>query len=214
VTSLDILLSLQDEGALDLVTGAFYTFFAGHYIHSYYVTALGFPGVGMAHASGRQGFIYTTENGAPNRLPNNADGKLHITSDIHVIHAPDFSSWRWAELGNPYYESREPGAEALLKASVAEDFQAVGRGYNLHQPVFRGDTLQASFTLFEPAPVKLVVRKAGGGDLATLCRDDARDLGLRKFSWKAGHLPSGGYELVLRHGDSVQIRPFEIPPSR
>jgi hypothetical protein len=214
VTSLDILLSLQDEGALDLVTGAFYTFFAGHYIHSYYVTALGFPGVGMAHASGRQGFIYTTENGAPNRLPNNADGKLHITSDIHVIHAPDFSSWRWAELGNPYYESREPGAEALLKASVAEDFQAVGRGYNLHQPVFRGDTLQASFTLFEPAPVKLVVRKAGGGDLATLCRDDARDLGLRKFSWKAGHLPPGGYELVLRHGDSVQIRPFEIPPSR
>ncbi|MBM3295238.1 MAG: carboxypeptidase regulatory-like domain-containing protein [Candidatus Aminicenantes bacterium] len=214
VTSLDILLSLQDEGALDLVTGMFYTFFAGHYIDSYYVTALGFPGVGTAHASGRQGFIYTTENGAPGRLPNNADGKLHIMSDIHVIHAPDFSSWRWAELGNPYYESRAPGYPALLAASVDEDYEAVGRGFNLHQPVLRGRTLHTSFNLFDTAPAKLFIRRPDGRPVATLFETEAADIGIRKTAWEAGNAPPGKYELVFLSRGSVQTRTFEIPPRR
>ena len=62
---------------------------------------MGFSPDSIAHHSGRQGFIYVTENGSPQRLPNKADGKLHITSDILVIHAPDFTTWKWAELGNP-----------------------------------------------------------------------------------------------------------------
>jgi len=214
VTSLDILLSLQDEGALDLVAGMFYTFFAGHYIDSYYVAAMGFPGVGMAHASGRQGFIYTTENGIPGRLPNNADAKLHITSDIHVIHAPDFSSWRWAELGNPYYEGQEPGYEALLAASIDEDFEAIGRGYNLHQPVLREETLRLSFNVFEPAPVKLFIRRPGGGTEAILFDGDVENIGIQKMSWDAGSLSPGRYELVLMSRGSVQTKFFEIPRVR
>ncbi|MEO0249554.1 MAG: carboxypeptidase-like regulatory domain-containing protein [candidate division WOR-3 bacterium] len=111
VTSLDILLSLKDQGKLDVVTPVFYTHFAQHYIDSYYVVALGFPGIGVAHASGRHGFVYITENGTFDQLPNNAARTFHITCDISVLHAPDFSYWRWAELGNPYYESAEPNEQ-------------------------------------------------------------------------------------------------------
>lgn len=108
VTALDVLLSLRDQGMLDAVTSVHYSYFAQRYIDSRYVVALGFPGIGTMHASGRQGFVYVTENGSAERLPNNADGKLHVTSDILVIHAPDFATWRWAELGQPYYEAQEP----------------------------------------------------------------------------------------------------------
>jgi hypothetical protein len=219
VTSLDILLSLQDRGDLDLLTGAFYTFFAGHSIQSYYVVAMGFPGLGTAHASGRQGFIYTTENGSPNRLPNNADAKLHITSDIHVIHAPDFSQWRWAELGNPYYENAEPGFNALLSESVREDFEAIPRGFNLHRPIVREETagrpktrsLDVSYAVFETGPVKLEMRKSGGAIVAILLDDRRGDLGVQKLSWDASRLEPGGYELVLTRGASSQARRFDIP---
>ncbi|MBM4373212.1 MAG: hypothetical protein FJ098_16270, partial [Deltaproteobacteria bacterium] len=133
-TSLDVLLSLRDQGALSLVSSVFYTHFGGHYIDSHYVTALGFPGVGTAHASGRHGFTYTTGNGTPQRMVNNANRTFHITTDIAVLHAPDFSTWVWRELGNPYYESVAPSAE-LLARSVAEDHEAIGRGFSLHAPV-------------------------------------------------------------------------------
>ncbi len=108
VTSIDVLLSLQDLGELEAVSGVFYTHFAGNYIESYYVVTMGFPTVGTTHASGRQGFVYTTGNGSSNRMVNNAGRTFHITSDISVVHAPDFSVWRWIELGNPYYESMRP----------------------------------------------------------------------------------------------------------
>ncbi len=113
VTSYDILLSLRDQGHLDLVSSVFYTYFAGNYIDSHYVVAVGFPGLGTAHNSGRQGLTYTTENGTPSNIPNGADAKLHLTSDIHVIHAPDFSRWRWTQLGNPHYESSPPDEPAV-----------------------------------------------------------------------------------------------------
>jgi hypothetical protein len=211
VTSLDILLSLQDQGALDVVTGMFYTYFAGHSIQSYYVVGLGFPGVGTAHASGRQGFVYTTENGTPNRLPNNADSKLHLTCDIHVIHAPDFSSWRWAELGNPYYESQAPAFDGLLAESVKDDFEAVGRGFNLHQPVVRKDRLEASFNLFEPARVRLEVKRAGGKAFATLFEGEVGNIGVQKLRWDTKGLAPGTYELLLTCRASTQTRTFDIP---
>jgi hypothetical protein len=108
VTSIDVLLTLVDLGELDLVTSVFYTYFAENYIDSYYVVAMGFPGEGMAHASGRQGFVYITNNGSYYNLPNNADRKFHMTSDISVVHAPDFTRWYWIELGDPYYEDSQP----------------------------------------------------------------------------------------------------------
>jgi len=110
-TALDVLLSLKDQGHLDLVTTVHYSYFGQNYIDSQYVVALGFPGLGTAHSSGYHGFIYVTENGSANRLPNNADNKLHVTSDILVIHAPDFATWQWRDSigpGLPYYENAEP----------------------------------------------------------------------------------------------------------
>ncbi len=165
VTSLDILLSLKDQGFLDLVTGAFYTYFAGNFIDSHYVVALGFPGLGTAHASGRQGFVYTTENGSPSRLPNNAASTLHILSDIHVIHAPDFSQWRWAELGNPYYESLEMGGEAGLAASIDEDHRAIERGFNLY-PIEEDGAIR--FNVFMPGRYEIAVKDEAGRTLARL----------------------------------------------
>ncbi len=214
VTSLDILLSLQDQGRLNLVTGVFYTFFGGHYINSYYVVEMGFPGVGSAHASGRQGFVYVTENGTPNKLPNNADGKLHITSDIHVVHAPDFSTWRWAELGNPYYEDKEPGSaeEVQLKASIKEDFEAIDRGFNLHAPVVRrgGRAVGISYNIFEPGDVRLEVRDGAGNRAATLFDGAVNNIGIQKLEWTPAEATTGApnrrYSLVMTRGKNTQIR--------
>ena len=230
VTSLDVLLSLQDQGALDLVTGAFYTYFGRNYINSYYVVAMGFPGMGTAHSSGRQGFIYVTENGTPNKLPNNADGKLHITSDINVIHAPDFSTWRWAELGNPYYESREPTVQALSDESIREDFEAIDRGFNLHTPIIRtGDTrlfpqglglvspltplsIDISFNIFEPGRVRLDVQDAAGRTVASLFSGDVKNIGIRKLRWKPDRLSGRPYTLVLTNGRNTQVRSIGLAP--
>lgn len=203
-TSLDILLSLRDQGALDLVTGAFYTRFAGHYIDSHYVVALGFPDVGQAHASGRQGFVYTTENGTPSRLPNNAASTHHILSDIHVIHAPDFSQWRWAELGNPYYESRDPGSAALLAASVEEDFRALGRGFNLYPP--EGDD-RVRFNIFEPGPYEIILRGADGRIVARLWDARIEHLGARELPLPKTAIGKAA-AVVMAGVRGTQARPF------
>lgn len=216
VTSLDILLSLQDQGQLNLVTGVFYTFFAGHYINSYYVVEMGFPGIGTAHSSGRQGFVYVTENGTPNKLPNNADGKLHMTSDINVVHAQDFNTWRWAELGNPYYEDKEPGSagEALLRASVEEDFDAIGRGFNLQAPVANKDkgAVGISFNIFEPGDVRLEVWDTAGNKVATLFDGGVKNIGIQNLEWKPARRAAGAgrYSLVMTRGKNVQIREINL----
>ena len=206
-TSLDILLSLKDQGKLDVVTSVFYTYFAQKYIFSYYVVGLGFPGVGLAHASGRQGFIYLTENGSPNRLPNQADSKLHMTCDLHVIHAPDFSYWRWAELGNPYYESSEPGSAALLARSMEEDDEAISRGFNLHEPrVNRDRTVDFSFNLFLPLKVRISLYDGKGRWQKVLVNKKIPDLGIQKMNFSARNLPSGLYYLIMEANGHRQFR--------
>lgn len=212
-TSLDVLLSLRDQGALSLVSSVFYTHFGGHYIDSHYVTALGFPGVGTAHASGRHGFTYTTGNGTPQRMVNNANRTFHITSDIAVLHAPDFSTWVWRELGNPYYESVAPSAE-LLARSVAEDHEAIGRGFSLHAPVVEPGAREAhmSFNVFEPGPVRLTVRDSVGEVVATLREGPEVDLGVRTLRWCPGSPPDGSLYLVMEYGRDVQVRGFRFGP--
>lgn len=206
VTSLDILLSLRDQGRLDLVTSVFYDRFAGHYIDSYYVVGMGFPGVGTAHASGRHGFVYVTGNGTRQRMPNNADRKFHMTSDIAVVHAPDFSSWRWIELGNPWYEA-DPGLAVALERSVAEDYDALARGASLHTPVTRVDgTVGVSWVVFEPGRVRITVQDTAGRTIATLRDRSETNLGRHGLAW----LPPPGIPdralLVLEHGLHRQIR--------
>lgn len=206
-TSLDILLSLKDQKQLDVVTSVFYTYFAQKYIFSYYVVALGFPDVGLAHASGRQGFIYLTENGSPNRLPNQADSKLHMTCDIHVIHAPDFSYWRWAELGNPYYETSEPGDAVKLARSLEEDDRALSRGFNLHEPRVNNDrTIDLSFNLFLPSKVKITLYDSQGHRQKIIVNKKIFNLGIQKLHFSAKALPSGLYCLVLEANGHRQIR--------
>jgi hypothetical protein len=208
ITSIDILHSLMDQGELDLVTQVFYTYFAQKYIHSFYVVAMGFPGVGTAHHSGRQGFVYTTNNGTYNRLPNNADRKFHITSDISVVHAPDFSYWRWVELGNPYYEDSEPSDSSLLTASIEEDYNAIGRGFNLHRPMetTRKGIFDISFNIFEPGPVDVTVYNESGERITTIFKGLAKNIGIYQFIWKPKEIASGLYQLVMRYGKHTQVR--------
>jgi len=207
ITSKDILLSLKDQGHLTLVTGVFYSHFGGKYIDSYYVVEMGFPGVGTAHSSGRQGFTYTTENGTSNRLPNDADRKLHMTSDINVIHAPDFSRWTWTQLGNPYYESSEP--TSVLDQSIIDDYEAISRGFNLHEPYPNpfNASLNLSFNIFETGPhITLAVYSITGQRVATIYDGQTENLGIQKFSWQPKRITSGAYYVMMNFGNATQIR--------
>jgi hypothetical protein len=200
VTSLDIPLSLKDQSLINAVTGVFYNYFAGNYIDSYYVVELGFPGVGTAHSSGRQGIIYITENGSFNNLPNGADNKLHMTSDINVIHAPDFSYWRWIELGNPYYETIEP--------TLVEDYESISRGFNLHAPFpnpFTGE-LKLSYNIFYPGKVSISVIDMKGVEVSRLFEGEVSTLGIETLSWENGDLAPGVYLVIMRYNKQVQER--------
>lgn len=211
VTSMDILLSLMDQGELDLVTGVFYTRFAGNYIQSYYVVAMGFPGVGTAHSSGRQGFVYTTNNGTFQRLPNDADRKFHMTSDIAVLHAPDFSYWRWIELGNPHYEDN-PQLAAALERSIAEDNDAVGRGFNLHRPVTdpRQERVAVSFNIFHPGEVRVGVLDGSGTEVAALFEGRAESHGIYRTSWPVASAAAGTYHVMMTYGGDTQLRAVRL----
>lgn len=207
VTSMDIPLSLMDQGKLSAVAGVFYNYFAGNYIDSYYIVELGFPNIGTAHSSGRQGFVYVTENGTFNKLPNGADNKLHMTSDIHVIHAPDFSYWRWIELGNPYYESNEP-ITGLREESILDDHNSISRGFNLQAPYpnpFNGEA-QISFNIFEPGDVTVEIWNMAGEKVEELFRFHIANRGIQKLAWKPKGVATGVYFIVMKHGQQIQER--------
>ena len=206
VTSLDVPLSLMDLGQLTLLTSVFYNHLAHLYIESYYVVAMGFPDEGTAHASGKQGFVYTTENGSPARLPNDADIRFHITSDIAVLHAPDFSRWRWAELGNPYYEPGDP--TSVEDPSVLEDFDAIARGFNLHAPFpnpFNGSA-RITFNIFEPGAVRIEICDQTGQRLSTVYNQRTETIGIHEVTWDPTHLSSGVYYIVMKYEKQMQVR--------
>ena len=179
VTALDVLLSLQDQGELDLVGTTYFTHLAGKVMESYRVRSLGFPSVGLAHASGRQGFVYSTGNGTPQRLVNQADGKQHVHADIHVIHAPDFARWRWIELGNPYYEDSDPtGIEELLA-----DYDAMDRAVRLQRPWPQpaSGPVSLSFNVFEAGSVRITLHDLAGRQLRTLFDARVNDVGIHRL---------------------------------
>ena len=192
VTSMDILYSLMDSLLLDSVNAAFYTHFNRNYIGSFYVVAMGFPGVGLAHSSGRQGFVYITENGSFTALPNGADSKMHVTSDIHVIHAPDFTYWRWIELGNPYYEDNPAG----LNQSITEDMERYSEGFNLYGPVPNPSVgeVEVAYNIFCPGHhATIAVYNQRGKKTAVLYDEVAPNLGVQRIKWNAGNLAAGVY---------------------
>jgi hypothetical protein len=213
VTSLDIPLSLKDQGKLDFVTSVFYNYFGSNYIDSYYLVELGFPGIGKVHSSGRQGIVYTTDNGdfrngSIIKLPNQANQQHHITCDIDVIHAPDFSRWYWADLGNPYYETKDPTLTDVAGKSVTEDYDAIARGFNLHAPYpnpFNG-SVGLSFNIFNPARVTISIYNALGQRVATLLDNERQDIGIHLLRWSPGNAASGVYFVVMRHEGSLQDR--------
>lgn len=209
VTSMDILHSLKDQGKLSVVTGVFYDRFASNYIDSYYIVEMGFPGIGTAHSSGRQGFVYVTENGAFNRLPNGADNKLHMTSDINVIHAPDFSYWRWIELGNPYYERSVPIA---VDPTVEEDYASLDRGFNLHVPYPNPSAgeIMVAYNLFQPGHVTIEAFDMRGVRLATIVDADDVNIGVHRIRWSPTELPSGSYIVRMTVGDHAQLRTVHL----
>ena len=155
-----------------------------NYLQSYYVVELGFPTIGSAHASGRQGIVYVTENGNFFNLPNNANRTFHITSDIAVLHAPDFSVWRWIELGNPYYEDELP--TSIQNPTIAEDYDALPLGFNLHAPYPNpfNSNLNLSFNIFEPNNTNIEIIDALGRKIITIYDDYVQNIGVHKLIWE------------------------------
>jgi hypothetical protein len=103
VTVLDIALSLKDQGKLDLVLPVFFDFIGTCYVHGHFVQALGIPGVGVVHNTGRQGFVCRTQlvtvPGSLEDHVNDAHASVKIPLDVQVIHAPHYSLWHWAGRG-------------------------------------------------------------------------------------------------------------------
>jgi len=206
ITSIDMLYSLVDQGELTLVTDVFYSRFSNRHIDSYYVVAMGFPNLGEAHASGRHGFVYVTENGSFGNLPNNAGGTFHITSDISVIHAPDFSRWYWIELGHPYYESENPVTS--VDPGIEEDFNAIERGFNLHTPFPNPFTqrVNISFNVFDPAIIHIEIINQNGQLVETLYHSLPEYIGIHELPWQPDQLPPGSYYVVMRYRNDKQVR--------
>ena len=206
ITALDVLLSLKDQGELDIVSQVFYTYFNQNYIYSYYVVEMGFPGVGTAHSSGRQGFVYITSNGSFDDLPNNANWMLHITSDILVVHAQDFANWRWIELGNPYYEESEPNT--IPDILIQEDYSAMDRGFNLHPPYPTPFDKEVNilFNIFIPNEVNVSVYNMDGQIVSELYNDSARNVGIYELKWTPQNIPPGVYKVRIKYGNDIQVR--------
>jgi hypothetical protein len=198
-----------DQGKLTVTTGVFYSYFNSNHIDSYYIVEMGFPGEGTAHASGRHGFTYSTGNGTNFRLANGADNKFHMTSDIAVLHAPDFSQWRWTELGNPYYEDELTS----LTRSVIEDHDAMDRGFNLHEPYpnpLTNGPMSISFNIFEPGNVRLEFIGSDGRILEVLYENRADNLGIHTIQWQPAQLSSGSYYLRMIYNGHQQVRRIAI----
>jgi len=206
ITSIDMLYSLVDQGHLTLVTDVFYSRFSNRHIDSYYVVAMGFPGIGEAHASGRHGFVYVTENGSFGNLPNNANNTFHITSDISVIHAPDFSRWYWIELGNPYYEDENP--LTTTNPTIEEDFNAIERGFNLHNPFPNpfNDHLKISFNVFNSALINIDIVDQNGQFVESLYNSLPGYIGVHELNWKPFGIVPGSYYIVMRYRNHQQVR--------
>ncbi|MBE0643060.1 MAG: T9SS type A sorting domain-containing protein [Bacteroidetes bacterium] len=208
VTAIDLLLSLQDQGQLDMVGTAYFTHLAGKVMDSYRVRSLGYPGVGLAHASGRQGFVYTTGNGTAQRLANNADGKQHVHSDIHVIHAPDFARWRWIELGNPYYEDDDPtGVEEMLA-----DYDAQAAGFRLQRPWPQpaADELHLSYNIFEPGAYRITLHDLAGRELRTLFDGTVETAGVHRLPGTIHDLAPGVYFVRMTDGVLVGVQKIVV----
>jgi len=100
---MDIALSLKDQGKLDLVLPVFFDYIGTCYINAHYIQALGIPGVGIVHNTGRQGWVCRTQlatvPGSLNKHVNDAQASVKIPLDLQVIHAPDYSLWHWVGRG-------------------------------------------------------------------------------------------------------------------
>ncbi len=202
VTAMDLLFSLQDQGLLDVVGTAYFTHLAGKVMESYRVRSLGFPDAGLAHASGKQGFVYTTGNGTFTRLANDADGKQHVHADIHVIHAPDFAMWRWIELGNPYYEAETPTGVAEMLA----DYDARDRSFRLQRPwpLPAEGFVNISCNVFEPGIFVIDIVDAAGRRIAVLHEGTLGNVGVQRFTWTGG---SGGmYFIRMTDGRNLEMQ--------
>jgi hypothetical protein len=126
-----------------------------------------------------------------------------------VVHAPDFSSWYWIELGEPYYENREPEHRTAVEdISIIEDYNAIGRGFNLHRPSpnpFNG-SVAISFNIFRPGYVNLSVFNILGRKITTLFDHQVDNIGINKLVWEPEDISSGRYYLIMHYGDSMQVR--------
>ncbi|MBF0370580.1 MAG: hypothetical protein HQL52_14095 [Magnetococcales bacterium] len=219
VTSLDVPLTLEDMGELILTKYVHYTYFADNYIDGYYVVAMGFPDGSITHASGRHGHTYTTENGTIDDIPNSAHLTLHITSDAHVIHAPDFSNWIWLELGDPFYETggaansdAKTYSEEFIQ-TMREDHRAMGRGFNLYQPrtSFSKQSVEIGFNNFRSGDLKLSVLDQAGEEIAVILNDRIEKTGPQTLTWKPEGVAAGFYTLLLERGKRRHARPINVP---
>jgi hypothetical protein len=208
VTAMDVLYSLQDAGELTLVGRQYFTRLAGKVMESFRVRAISFPGTGEAHASGRQGFVYTTGNGTFTRLVNDADRKQHVHADIHVIHAPDIALWRWIELGNPYYEDDDPTGTREMLA----DFDALTAGFRLQLPWPQPATgiVRVSVNVFDDAEYRVDACDINGRRVATLHEGRFGRTGVSSIAWDVTKIPAGTYLLRCSDGRSVGVQRLQV----
>jgi hypothetical protein len=214
ITAVDVLFSLQDQGSLSVVASSYYSRINNAVVGDYYIQQISFPGTDTACASGSQGFTFRTDFSSP-------QGGVHVPADIHVIHNPDIADWTWTELGNPFYEASEPAHEPYdtsvsavrFSRSVADDHEAIVRGFNFHEPVVlnRDGRIGLSFNVFEPGRTAGVsIYDGKGRKTAVLFNGKITSAGRKKLDWNAGNVSSGAYFAVMTYGKDRQIRKFVI----
>ena len=128
-----------------------------------------------------------------------------MTSDISVIHAPDFCRWRWIELGKPYYEDEFTHTQKL----IAEDYESITRGFNLHQPIpnpVTAGVMKIRYNLFDQGSFRIELIDMKGKSIHLIEEAYTTRLGIAEIDLTCGHFKSGQYVIMMRFNQHSQTR--------
>jgi hypothetical protein len=101
-----------------------------------------------------------------------------------------------------------------LEESVAEDHNALGRGFNLHRPIVDVESrrISVSFNVFEEGELELTVRDAGGVPVATLYHGRPKGTGTHQVEWSPREGGEGDLYFALESQRYVQLRRAWLSP--
>ena len=209
ITSLDVLLSLRDQGLLNRVEFAWFEKINHNFLQDFYVQAVG-ADTFYTHASGSQGFTYTTGYNADNQQPNQRI--LHVHPDIHQIYVTDFEAWQWTELGPPYY-----GDDSLPSGAGQQDDHppspwATALLLNAPNPFREGTVIR--FSLPRAGRIRLAVHNLLGQEVCELA-SGFRVSGAYEVPWDGRdalgrEVPAGIYFYRLTMSQGVVTRKLMV----